>query len=186
MHGGQRILVRGGGRIALASAGTLRLAAGTNIEIDSAQLLRLTDGDLYVDIPPERSASVHLAIVTPAGTFTHLGTQFQLAVHAGQTQLRVREGQVRWSSANHEVLAGPGTQLSIDRDGHATREQIVTTGADWGLGRDARRAFRHREPPRWPNTCTTSPVKPAACCSSRVPLTSGAPRRPSCTVRSSA
>ncbi|MEJ0100775.1 MAG: FecR domain-containing protein [Pseudomonadota bacterium] len=131
VHSGQRILVRGGGRIALASAGSLRLAPGANIQIDSAEQVRLTDGDLYVDIPPARSASVHLAIVTPAGTFTHLGTQFQLAVHEGATQLRVREGQVRWSSADHEVLSGPGTQLSIDRDGHAVREQTGTTGADW-------------------------------------------------------
>ncbi len=52
VHSGQRILVRGGGRIALASAGSLRLAAGTDIQVDSVEQLRLTDGDLYVDIHP--------------------------------------------------------------------------------------------------------------------------------------
>lgn len=128
---GQHILARGGGRIALVKAGSLRLAAGTSIRIDSDHLVQLTDGDIYVDIPPEFSAHVQLTIQTPAGTFSHLGTQFQLAVHRGQTQLRVREGQVRWHSGTLDVLSGPGTQLSIDQEGHAVRELASTTGADW-------------------------------------------------------
>jgi hypothetical protein len=131
VHAGQRILVRGGARIALASAGTVRLAAGTDIEVVADDLIRLTDGSLYVDIPPEHSPRVALAILTPAGTFTHLGTQFQLAVHGEQTQLRVREGQVRWRSEAGDILSGAGTGLSIDTNDRATREQIPVSGADW-------------------------------------------------------
>ncbi len=131
LHGGQRILVRGGARIALAGAGSLRLAAGTGVEILSDHLLKLTDGDIYVDIPPESSRQVQLVVQTPAGSFTHVGTQFQVAVHAGQTQVRVREGQVRWSSAAGDVVAAAGTQLLIDRQGKATRGEIAVAGADW-------------------------------------------------------
>ncbi len=68
---------------------------------------------------------------TPAGTFTHVGTQFQLTVHSRQTQLQVREGRVRWHSDNGDVLAESGTQLTIDADGKVTREQVTSTGSSW-------------------------------------------------------
>ncbi|MEO8315677.1 MAG: FecR domain-containing protein [Pseudomonadota bacterium] len=128
---GQRILARGGARIALPTAGSLRVAAGTSLEVASDQLFKLSDGDIYVDVPPAATHEVQLVIETPAGTFTHVGTQFQLAVHAGQTEVRVREGQVRWSSAAGDVVAAAGTRIMIDDHGSATTGQIDTTGSDW-------------------------------------------------------
>ncbi len=138
---GEKILVRGGTRVAFASAGTLRLAAGTGIEVVSSSVIRLTDGDMYVDIPPERSSQVKLDIETPAGTFTHIGTQFQIAVHGGSTQLRVREGQVRWYSSDGEFLSSAGTRLTVDEDGKATRDEVPTSGADWQWAESLGRPF---------------------------------------------
>ena len=35
-------------------------------------------------------------VVTPAGEFRHVGTQFAVAIVNGMTRLRVREGSVLW------------------------------------------------------------------------------------------
>ncbi len=131
LHAGQRVEVRGGARIALAGAGSLRLAAGTKVKILSAQVLKLIDGSLYFDMPPAPGKQSGFSAQTPAGTFTHVGTQFQLAVHAGATQLQVREGRVRWHSGRGDVLAETGTQLTIDASGRATSTQVGTTGSNW-------------------------------------------------------
>ncbi|MEJ0100757.1 MAG: FecR domain-containing protein [Pseudomonadota bacterium] len=131
LHAGQRVEVQGGARIALAGAGSLRLAPGTRVKILSAHLLKLIDGSIYLDMPPTPGSQFEFSAQTPAGTFTHVGTQFLLAVHAGQTELQVREGSVRWHSDKGDVLAESGTQLIIDADGKATRTQVVTTGTTW-------------------------------------------------------
>lgn len=131
LHGGQRIMARGGARIALASGGTLRVAAGTRFEVASAHQVILRDGDLYVDVPPASTRTVRLSVQTPAGNFTHIGTQFQVAVHAGRTDVRVREGVVRWASATATMDAAAGTHLMFDEQGGATTSQIDTAGAEW-------------------------------------------------------
>lgn len=128
---GQRILARGGARIALPRAGSLRIAPGTTLKVKSDGRFILSDGDVYVDVPAAVSNQISLVLQTPAGDFTHVGTQFHLAVHAGQTEVRVREGKVRWSSPTGDVVAVAGTQIRIDERGKATTGSIDTTGADW-------------------------------------------------------
>lgn len=127
----QDILVGGGARISIAGGGSLRLTAGTGIFILSDHHIRLNDGDIYVDIPPTPVRQLPFIVQTPAGTFTHIGTQFHVAVRGDQTQVRVREGLVRWQSASGDVVSGAGTQLLIDAQGHATKTDIATTGVDW-------------------------------------------------------
>jgi ferric-dicitrate binding protein FerR (iron transport regulator) len=131
LRSGQNILARGGARIALPVGGSIRVAPGTGIEVLSDQLLKVVDGSVYVDIPPASSSQVRFAVQTPAGTFTHLGTQFQVAVQGGQTRVRVREGQVRWHSAAGDVVSAAGSQLLIDQQGVARSDQMTVTGASW-------------------------------------------------------
>src|SRR6478735_9305830 len=131
LRAGQDILARGGVRIALPAGGSVRVAPGTGIEVLSEQLLKVVDGSVYVDIPPASSSQVRFAVQTPAGTFTHLGTQFQIAVQGGHTQIRVREGQVRWHSAAGDVVSAAGSQLLIDQQGIAKSEAMAVTGASW-------------------------------------------------------
>lgn len=127
----QDISVRGGAIIAMVSGGTLRLAAGTGISILSDHVVRLNDGDIYIDIPPLPKRQVPFIVQTPVGTFTHLGTQFHVAVHGDQTLIRVREGQVRWQSAEGDIISDAGTQLRIDAQGRAKRTEIATSGPEW-------------------------------------------------------
>jgi len=141
LRSGQDILARGGARIALPIAGSLRMAPGTDIEVLSDQLLKVVDGSLYVDIPPAFSATVRFAVQTPAGTFTHLGTQFQIAVQGDQTRVTVREGQVRWHSAAGDVVSAAGSQLLIDRQGVAKSEPVAVTGAGWNWAEALAAAF---------------------------------------------
>jgi len=91
----------------------------------------LVDGSVFVDVPPVSTQNTRLAIQTPAGTFTHLGTQFQVAVYDGQTQVRVREGQVSWHSSVGDSVTGAGVELLIDKQGRVTRNQVATTGPVW-------------------------------------------------------
>ena len=131
LRSGQVILARGGARIALPAGGSVRVAPGTGIEVLSDQLLKVVDGSVYVDIPPASSGQVRFAVQTAAGTFTHLGTQFQVAVQGGQTRVRVREGQVRWHSAAGDVISVAGSQLLIDVEGVAKSDAMAVTGANW-------------------------------------------------------
>jgi FecR protein len=128
---GQQLLARGGARITLPGSGSLRVAAGTSLEVASDSLFILSDGDVYVDMPPGLGKGTPLVVQTPAGSFTHVGTQFQVAVHGGSTEVRVREGQVRWSSSAGDLVALAGTKILINERGAATTGQTEAAGADW-------------------------------------------------------
>jgi len=141
LRSGQDILARGGARISLPAGGSVRIAPGTGVEVLSDQLLKVIDGSVYVDIPPASSRDVRFAVQTPAGTFTHVGTQFQIAVQGGQTQVRVREGQVRWRSAAGDVVSEAGTRLVIDPQGKVTTDPMAVTGASWGWAEALASAF---------------------------------------------
>jgi len=141
LHSGQDILARGGARLALPGGGSVRVAPGTGVELISGHLLKVVDGSVYVDIPPASSRQVQFAVQTPAGTFTHLGTQFQVAVQGGQTQVRVREGQVRWHSAAGDVVSEAGSQLLIDEHGISRSDPMPVTGGSWGWAEALAAAF---------------------------------------------
>jgi ferric-dicitrate binding protein FerR (iron transport regulator) len=123
--------VRGDSRITLEGGGNLRLARASAIEITSPNAVRLKRGELYVDIPPGSRASDGFRVVTDVGEFRHDGTQFAVAIVAGQTRLRVREGRVLWRASAGDSTVSAGTEMVIDRNGKATRREIATAGRDW-------------------------------------------------------
>jgi ferric-dicitrate binding protein FerR (iron transport regulator) len=122
---------RGQALLALESGGNLRVAAGSSIEVVAKDAVRLDAGQLYVDIPPGSRASSAFVVMTPAGEFRHVGTQFALAVAHGETRLRVREGQVRWLKADGESYVEAGTDIHISRDGEVSRRVITPSDAAW-------------------------------------------------------
>ncbi len=132
LRAGQNILMRGSARVLLPGAGSLRLAAGTRLEVVSAHALRLQAGSLYLDVAPEHGSELSLAIETPAGTFSHVGTQFQIALQNDQTLLQVREGQVRWQSGVNDRIIEAGNSLRIDSLGRVFPDQVAITGPNWG------------------------------------------------------
>ena len=97
----------------------------------AANAVKLERGELYVDIPPGSRGSDRFMVVTPAGEFRHVGTQFAVAIVNGATRLRVREGSVLWHATEGDSTVDAGTEVMIDRNRTVTRRPIATAGRDW-------------------------------------------------------
>jgi ferric-dicitrate binding protein FerR (iron transport regulator) len=117
--------------LALADGGNLRLAAGAELEMVRPDAVRVLHGEVYVDIPPGSREAASFVVLTPAGEFRHMGTQFALAVSNGETRLRVREGEVLWRAADGESAVKAGNEVHVARDGRATRRSIAPSDTSW-------------------------------------------------------
>jgi ferric-dicitrate binding protein FerR (iron transport regulator) len=123
---------RGGALLALAGGGNLRVAPGSQFEIQAAHQLRLTKGEVYVDIPPGEHAAAGFVVLTGAGEFRHLGTQFSVALVEDGTRLRVREGRVQWRAEDQApATVEAGFELRIDAQRNVSRRAIDTVGDSW-------------------------------------------------------
>lgn len=131
LHAGQALDVRGDSLITLAGGGNLRVARASAFEVVAANAVKLERGELYVDIPPGSRGSDRFMVVTPAGEFRHVGTQFAVAIVAGATRLRVREGSVVWHAAEGDSTVNAGTEVLIERNRTVTQRPIATTGREW-------------------------------------------------------
>lgn len=131
LHAGQTLDVRGDSLITLAGGGNLRVARASAFEVTAANAVKLDRGELYVDIPPGSRGSDRFIVVTPAGEFRHVGTQFAVAIVNGVTRLRVREGSVLWHATEGDSTVNAGTEVLIDRNRTVTRQPIATTGREW-------------------------------------------------------
>lgn len=123
--------MRGASLVTLAGGGNLRVARASAIEVLAAGTIRLERGELYVDIPPGTRGQDYFLVVTPAGEFRHVGTQFAVAIVNGETRLRVREGSVQWHATEGDSTVDAGTEVFIDGHRNVTRRTIATTGRDW-------------------------------------------------------
>lgn len=128
---GQQLEARGDTVVNLEAGGNLRIARTSAIEVHAPDVIALTQGELYVDIPPGAHAASAFRVQTSAGEFRHVGTQFAVMISDGQTRLRVREGQVVWRAASGDSTVAAGTEVTIGRDGKATRRPVSTAGRDW-------------------------------------------------------
>jgi ferric-dicitrate binding protein FerR (iron transport regulator) len=131
LHAGHVLDVRGDSLIALAGGGNLRVARASEFEVVAANAVRLDRGELYVDVPPGSRGSDRFVVVTPAGEFRHVGTQFAVAIVNGATRLRVREGRVLWHATEGDSTVDAGTEVVIDRNLTVTRRPIPTAGREW-------------------------------------------------------
>ncbi len=142
LSAGQSIRARGGALVSLTGGGGLRLASGTSLEVVSEQRIRLTQGVVYLDFPPDLAKAAEFAVETPLGDFAHVGTQFEVTVQGDRAQVRVREGRVEWRSPNGATVAAEaGSELFNQRDGSINRRAISTTGADWAWAETLAPAF---------------------------------------------
>ncbi len=128
---GQKLEARGDTVVNLEAGGNLRIARTSAIEVHAPDVIALTQGELYVDIPPGAHSASAFRVQTSAGEFRHVGTQFALMISEGQTRLRVREGQVVWRAASGDSTVAAGTEVTIGPDGKATRRPVSTAGRDW-------------------------------------------------------
>jgi len=134
MRSGQTFEVRGDSLVALTGGGNLRVARASAIKLISANAVELDRGELYVDISPAAGPRDTFVVITPAGEFRHVGTQFAVAIVGGATRLRVREGTVRWHAAegdSADTTVDAGTEVMIERGRAVTRQEIPAAGRDW-------------------------------------------------------
>jgi ferric-dicitrate binding protein FerR (iron transport regulator) len=118
-----------GAGLVLAGGASLRLAADTEITLDSRDSFYLGRGTVYLD--HRGSVGTGYRIETPAGSVRDLGTQFELRVGDGALRLRVREGRVEVERAGRQVTGDAGEQLDIDAFGSVLRSRIAPDAADW-------------------------------------------------------
>ena len=117
-----------------ASGGSLRMDENTEVEILSADNVRLLAGTVYFDsgkTDPNINAPHPLTIETPRGPVTHVGTQFLVAVDIDEVSVSVREGSVRFNNPRTTALVDAGEQLSINRSGNARTQLISSYGHEW-------------------------------------------------------
>jgi ferric-dicitrate binding protein FerR (iron transport regulator) len=131
LRAGQTLDVRGDSLITLAGGGNLRVARASSMEVIAANAVKLEHGELYVDIPPGSRASDRFMVITPAGEFRHVGTQFAVAIVNGMTRLRVREGSVQWHATEGDSTVNAGTEVTIDSKRVVTRRPIPIAGREW-------------------------------------------------------
>jgi len=131
LHAGQRLDLRGNTLLSLNGGGNVRLAHDSEVQVMSADSIRLVRGEMYVDIPPGSRGSRGFVAITDAGEFRHLGTQFAISVDDGATRLRVREGSVQWHTSQGESTVNAGTEVLIDRNHNVTRQDIDSSGVNW-------------------------------------------------------
>lgn len=122
---------RESGRAALRIAGgaSIRLDTNTRVQVQSASVLLLDRGALYVDTGVDDRAS--LEIRTAHGVVQHLGTQFEVQVAPDRTRVRVREGSVVLVREKGRREATAGTELAVGNDGRMLRSDVTTYGPLW-------------------------------------------------------
>ena len=128
------VLATGDGRVAVsfADALSLRLDRDTRLRFDGHERVTLLQGALYVD-SGGLNVGPPLTIATPAGEVRHVGTQFQVRVSGGITEIRVREGRVALRRASDEDarMVAAGDQLEIRGNEERWQHGLASFGADW-------------------------------------------------------
>jgi ferric-dicitrate binding protein FerR (iron transport regulator) len=109
----------------------LRVNVDTELAFVEAGTIDLVAGTVYVD-SGEAAGGAALAIRTPLGSVTHLGTQYEVRFADRALRLRVREGRVRFSGAGSPAVGIAGEQLDIDAGGESVRSAIAADDAAWG------------------------------------------------------
>jgi ferric-dicitrate binding protein FerR (iron transport regulator) len=117
--------------ISLSGGGTLRIAAGTILDITGEAQARLRRGQVYVDLPLGSSSQHPFRIMTREGTIEHVGTEFEVLENNQIMRLRVREGRVLLHRDTENIVADAGTELTALPGAHVSRREIDTYGRDW-------------------------------------------------------
>jgi ferric-dicitrate binding protein FerR (iron transport regulator) len=121
-----------GGRVALRFGDlSLRLDEQTRVEVVAANELRLVSGAVYVDAGLHADRHNALAIDTPYGSVTHVGTQYEARLLPDGMRLRVREGHVRLRRAGSHLDARAGEELELAADGSVHRSAVSRRGTAW-------------------------------------------------------
>lgn len=116
------------------SGGSLRIDANTRLEFVSLQAIRLISGTVYFDsksMGATHGSPIALSIMTPAGSASHIGTQFMTKVVGDNVTISVREGRVKIEGSASDLFVLAGSQMNVGADGLAIREPIASYAEAW-------------------------------------------------------
>lgn len=130
---GARIRTEADGAVGLMLMGnvSLRLAAATEITIESASRIHLHQGTVYVDTGLGYPTDRITEIITANGVARDIGTQFEVRYSNSAVRLRVREGIVLFRQQAEEYRGVAGEQLIIEDVGVTARHAVARDADDW-------------------------------------------------------
>lgn len=137
LRSGDTVRAHGPMLVSVAAGGSLRIAAGSTVDISSATEIRLERGKIYVDLPPAPAVSARLNVWTHAGVIEHVGTGFEVLSDDASVRIRVREGRIRLRDISgaignsKAILADAGTELLAVAGGGVVQRPVPTYGSDW-------------------------------------------------------
>jgi hypothetical protein len=127
-----RTAAEGSAALRLPSGLSVRIGGGTAVEFESAGLLDLNRGRVYVDTGGgAEPVNTPFEIVTPLASIEHVGTQYAVYVDDGAVRVRVREGRVGIDAGGAEILSEAGQQIRLTPTAAPERSAIETYGAEW-------------------------------------------------------
>lgn len=117
----------------LGNSHSLRLAEATEVRMLAESRVELIAGKAYIATVAvtDAAAARPVEIVTPVGTASDVGTQFEIQYRDERYRLRVREGAVVLQRDFLRIRSATGEQLMIDRDGELRREAVSPTDPGW-------------------------------------------------------
>jgi len=110
---------------------SLRLDAATEIAFEAADRIQLLAGAVYVDTGADAHTESAIEIVTDAGVFSDVGTQFEVRRLGAVHRLRVREGLVRLQRPTDEIETVAESEIMLQSDGSFRRAHISAQDDDW-------------------------------------------------------
>jgi len=117
-------------RVALDIEGgpALRIDEHSSIAFTAPGRLALRRGAVYVD---SRGSGDALAIDTPFGEVTHLGTRYLARLEPGTLRVAVRDGRVRVDAHAGEQLVAAGELLTLPERGAPVRRELAAYAPEW-------------------------------------------------------
>lgn len=110
---------------------SVRMDRSTRLRFTGPQRIALQRGRIYVDTAARSRDDAAIEITTADGVVRDIGTQFEVAVLDGHTSVRVRDGEVIFSTDTEEVSARRGEVLASIGSGAIARSKAATTGNSW-------------------------------------------------------
>ena len=122
---------RGGlAAIAMANGVQVRLDSGTQLAMNERGSARLVGGAVYVDAGSARDQGQPFVVDTPAGSVTHLGTQYVARLEGRTLDVAVREGRVELRDGGQAFVADAGERLTVSGSA-VTRGTVSPTAPQW-------------------------------------------------------
>jgi ferric-dicitrate binding protein FerR (iron transport regulator) len=109
---------------------SVRIAARTQLMLDSQDRLSLRQGTVYVDTGSNVEQRGML-IVAGSTSVTDIGTQFEVRYQRSDCRVRVREGAVLMQRGALRQRGAAGEQITIDEDHSVRITPIAANDPDW-------------------------------------------------------